>query len=238
MLWLGLLKSGVHPTLAGVILGLLTPTVPSDARRPTLHAAARALREFGRRARTSYRDVHELMPPLRELKNAQRELLPPAVRVQTALHPWVAYGVMPLFALANAGIGLQELSIGSAASQGIALGIFSGLVFGKPAGILLVSWLVVRIGWCRLPAEVTWRGIAVVGCLGGIGFTMAIFIATLAFADDSFLGAAKSGVLAGSAAAGLLGLLLGRLLLTSRPRSVLGQDDGAAPRSIPCERRS
>jgi NhaA family Na+:H+ antiporter len=216
LLWLGLLMSGVHPTLAGVILGLLTPTVPSDTGGSPLHDAARALREFGRRQRARHRDVQELMPPLRQLKHAQRELLPPAMRVQTALHPWVAYGVMPLFALANAGINLSDLSIDSAASQGIALGVFLALVIGKPVGILLACWTVVRVGWCRLPRDVNWRGIAVVGCLGGIGFTMSIFIATLAFDDDALLGAAKLGVLAGSAVAGLWGLMLGRLFVGSR----------------------
>jgi Na+:H+ antiporter, NhaA family len=225
VLWFGLLMSGVHPTLAGVILGLMTPTVLSDAGGPPLHDAARALREFGRRARAHRRDVQELMPSLRQLKHAQRELLPPAVRVQTALHPWVAYGVMPLFALANAGINLTDLSIDTAASRGIALGVFLALVIGKPLGILLASWTVVRVGWCRLPDEVNWRGIMVVGCLGGIGFTMSIFIATLAFADVALLGAAKLGVLAASAVAGLLGLTLGYLFLISRTARVRETDE-------------
>lgn len=235
VLWFGLLLSGVHPTLAGVILGLLTPTVLSDAGGPPLHDAARALREFGRRQRAHRRDVHELIPPLRQLKHAQRELLPPAVRVQTALHPWVAYGVMPLFALANAGINLGDLNIDSAASRGIALGVLVALVIGKPLGILLASWTVVRVGWCRLPHGVNWRGIAVVGCLGGIGFTMSIFIATLAFADDALLGAAKLGVVAASAVAGLLGLTLGFLFLGSRS-ALSSETDDRAPSSAPQDR--
>lgn len=228
VLWFGLLMSGVHPTLAGVILGLLTPIVPSDAGGPPLHDAARALREFGRRQRAHHRDTQELMTPLRQLKHAQRELLPPAVRVQAALHPWVAYGVMPLFALANAGINFSDLSIDSAAARSIALGVFLALVIGKPLGILLAAWAVVRVGWCRLPRDVTWRGIAVVGCLGGIGFTMSIFIATLAFADNALLGAAKLGVLVASAVAGLLGLTLGRLSIGLRPASI-GETGERAP---------
>lgn len=176
------------------------------------------------------------MPPLRQLKHAQRELLPPAVRVQTALHPWVAYGVMPLFALANAGINLSDLSIDSAASRDIALGVFLALVIGKPLGILLAAWAVVRVGWCRLPREVTWRGIAVVGCLGGIGFTMSIFIATLAFADNALLGAAKLGVLVASAVAGLLGLTLGRLSLGLRPAPISAADEQAPSGPTPQDR--
>jgi Na+:H+ antiporter, NhaA family len=225
VVWFGLLMSGVHPTLAGVILGLLTPTFLSHAGGPPLHDAAYALREFGRRARAHSRDVQELMPPLRQLKHAQRELLPPALRVQTALHPWVAYGVMPLFALANAGINLSDLRIDSMTSRGIALGVFLALVIGKPLGILLATWTVVRIGWGRLPHDVNWRGITVVGCLGGIGFTMSIFIATLAFADDALLGAAKLAVLAASAVAGLLGLTLGRVLIGSRSAPISETDE-------------
>jgi NhaA family Na+:H+ antiporter len=177
VLWLGLLRFGVHPTLAGVILGLLTPTAAAPA---------------------------------------EEQLLPPVVRVQAALHPWVSYAVMPLFALANAGIALNELNLDAGASQAIAAGVFLALVVGKPAGILLASWLVVRIGWCALPRDVDWRGVAVIGFLGGIGFTMAIFIATLAFAEDVVLGAAKLGVLAASGTAAALGLIFGRLFLSRR----------------------
>jgi Na+:H+ antiporter, NhaA family len=238
LLWLGLLRFGVHPTLAGVILGLLTPTVASQAGGPPMHAALRALRDFGRRSRANRPDVHDLMPPLKRLKDAQRELLPPAMRVQAALHPWVAYGVMPLFALANAGIVLDGFSIDSGASRAIAIGVFLALVVGKPVGIFLASLVVVRSGWCALPSGVTWPGVAVVGCLGGIGFTMAIFIATLAFADDVLLGAAKLGILAASAIAAILGLLLGRVLFARRPARGDVAGESPAATTLPQDHRS
>jgi NhaA family Na+:H+ antiporter len=139
------------------------------------------------------------------------------VRVEGALHPWVAYGVMPLFALANAGvqvpptwsdIGADQLSIGG--------GILVGLVCGKPIGIVLAAVALVRLGVAELPAGISWRHMAVLGCLGGIGFTMSIFIADLAFADPVQLALAKMAVLAASALAAMGGLLLGHFTLRGR----------------------
>src|SRR5690606_37642055 len=149
----------------------------------------------------------------------------PVVRVQMTLHPWVAYGVMPLFALANAGVDLQGVDFAAAGAGSVVLGVFVGLLIGKPIGIFLGSWTAVRLGWCRLPAGLTWPGVILVGCLGGIGFTMSIFIANLAFVDGQLLAAAKSGVLLGSLTAGIVGLIVGRLYTKARLRS------GAIPES-------
>ena len=128
------------------------------------------------------------------------------VRVQAALHPWVAYGVMPLFALANAGVSLDGIDLSAGGSQWVMAGIAVALIAGKPLGVLGVSWLMVRLGWSRLPPGVSWGGIALIGLLAGIGFTMSIFIAMLAFTDENLLGAAKLGVLLGSLVAAVLGL--------------------------------
>ena len=111
-----------------------------------------------------------------------------------------------------------------AAGQSVMLGVFVGLLIGKPIGIVLASWAAVRVGWCQLPNELSWRGVWLVGFLGGIGFTMSIFIATLAFQDADLLGAAKLGVLAASACAGIAGLLVGKLF-------VIGADPNVAPQS-------
>jgi NhaA family Na+:H+ antiporter len=138
---------------------------------------------------------------------------PPAAKLESALHPWVAFGVMPLFALANAGVRFEGLDLTSTLAQGLAGGIALGLFVGKPLGIGIAAWFAVRSGLCRLPAGVAPAGIAVIGCLAGIGFTMSIFIAALGFEGSPFLEVAKFGVLAGSAAAAVAGLLLGRLLL-------------------------
>ena len=224
IVWLGLLKTGVHPTLAGVVLGLLTPVVTRRAPERLLDVAVRALHDFGRRSRRKQKDPRELLEPLKQLRDAERELLPPVVRVQTALHPWVAYGVMPLFALANAGVSFEGMDLASGGSQSVMLGVFLALVIGKPGGIVAGSWIAVRAGWCRLPQGVTWPGVLLVGCLGGIGFTMSIFIATLAFADESQLAAAKAGVLFGSAAAGVIGLVLGHLYVKRANSPAAGPD--------------
>ena len=212
IVWLGLLYAGLHPTLAGVVLGLLTPVQPLVGRENPLTRASRALDEFKERNSRRSQDAHELLQPLKEMQRAQLEMLPPVVRVQAVLHPWVAYGVMPLFALANAGVHLGGMGL-DGESQLVAMkiitGITLGLVLGKPIGIVFVSLLMVRLGVCKLPDELSWRGVLTVGCLAGIGFTMSIFISTLAFSDAALLSAAKLSVLIASALAAVIGLIVG-----------------------------
>lgn len=164
VVWGGFLTAGVHPTLAGVVLGLITP-----------------------------------------VRSARPEIVPPVIRVETALHPWVAYGIMPLFALANAGVDFRSGEfIGGA--QFVTLGIGLALCVGKPIGVIGATWLAVRLGGCRLAPGVTWAGVGLIALLAGIGFTMSIFIAGLAFSDDRMLDAAKLGVLLGSLVSVTLGL--------------------------------
>ena len=210
ILWGGLLMTGAHPTLAGVVLGLMTPvrSLPM-AKRPT-ELALQAAAELRDRLAQS-RDPHRLAQPLAWLRLARREALPPVLRVQMALHPWVAFGIMPLFALANAGVPLTGITFSAEGPQMITLGVALALVAGKPLGVIGASFVMVRMGWSRLPPGVSWWGIALVGLLAGIGFTMSIFIASLAFSDPTLLDAAKLGVLLGSVIAAVLGLLWGRL---------------------------
>lgn len=163
IVWAGLLKAGVHPTLAGVVLGLMTPV------------------------------------------RSEPEVSPPVIRVQTALHPWVAYGIMPLFALANAGVNFTHTEL-SGGAQFVTLGVALALCAGKPIGVIGATWLAVRTGWCRLAPGVSWGGVYLVGLLAGVGFTMSIFIAMLAFTDDRLLEAAKFGVVLGSLISVTLGL--------------------------------
>jgi NhaA family Na+:H+ antiporter len=234
IVWFGLQHTGVHPTLAGVILGLMTPVHSRRARERPVDTAARALSDIDERTQVKHQDARELVEPMKQLRYAQRELLPPVVRVQMTLHPWVAYAVMPLFALANAGVTFEGLELTSSATQGVSIGVFLALVLGKPCGIFAGSWLAVRLGWCRLPPEMTWRGVLLVGCLGGIGFTMSIFIATLAFTDEALLAAAKAGVLLASATAGVLGFTLGRGYVNRRGSI---QAEGSPPEVLQGDRR-
>ncbi len=211
MVWIGLLMTGAHPTLAGVMLGLMTPVLSTPMREHPLEALSRVAAELRGSDAVSAKDARRLAHPLRQLRLAHREMLPPVVRVQTALHPWVAYGIMPLFALANAGVSFEGLDLSTGGVQLVMFGVGLALVAGKPLGVVGASWLMVRLGWSRLPPGMSWGGIWLLGLLAGIGFTMSIFIAMLAFDDENLLNAAKLGVLLGSLIAAVLGLGWGGL---------------------------
>ncbi|STX43978.1 Na(+)/H(+) antiporter nhaA 1 (Sodium/proton antiporter nhaA 1) [Legionella donaldsonii] len=216
LVWFGILMSGAHPTLAGVILGLMTPVRSKPMSEHPLDLLLRITGEL------TGRDIklekgHSQRRLLQKLQVAKRELLPPVVRVEQALHPWIAYIVMPLFALANAGINLSS-STYSASELLIITGIVVALVCGKPIGIVGISWVCIKLKWCHLPDGITWKGLWLVGLLAGIGFTMSIFIAMLAFKDMRFLNAAKLGVLLGSVTAAILGVIWGIIYLKQMTR--------------------
>jgi len=210
IVWSGFLITGIHPTLAGVVLGLMTPVNSMPLREHPLDMLARVGEKLRSSDALRTKDTHRLEAPLRQIHVARREMLPPVVRVQTALHPWVAYGIMPLFALANGGVSLTGADL-SGGAQYVALGVGMALVAGKPIGVIGATWLAVRLGWCRLAPGMSWSGVCLIGLLAGIGFTMSIFIAMLAFADEALLNAAKLGVLAATLIAATLGLGWGRL---------------------------
>lgn len=207
IVWIGLLMTGAHPTLAGVVLGMLTPVLSLPTRERPLDMVVNAAQKL--RDHDDANDMQGLTLPLRQLRLAQRELLPPVVRVQTTLHPWVAFGIMPLFALANAGVSMDGIDLSAAGPQWVMAGVGLALVLGKPVGVVGVSWLMVRLGWCQLPSGVSWGGVVLVGLLAGVGFTMSIFIAMLAFESEALLGAAKLGVLSGSLVAAMSGITWG-----------------------------
>lgn len=216
VLWAGMMTAGVHPTIAGVILGLLTPVKTWYGSSGFLEEATAALSEFEDRAKKSRTTEHDLLHPLERLGQARREAIAPVLRLEQLLNPWVAFGIMPVFALANAGVTVGDVDL-SGPRQTIGAGVALGLLFGKPIGIVLVSLLTVKLGICALPRSVNTRGLLVVGCVGGIGFTMALFIAQLAFNNANNLGVAKVAVLIGSLVSALVGLAAGALLLP-KPR--------------------
>lgn len=228
VVWIGLLITGAHPTLAGVVLGMLTPVVSLHRGIDPLDAVTGVAAKLRELPDKTGGDASHLAMPLKQLRLAQRDVLPPVTRVQMALHPWVAFGIMPLFALANAGVTLSGIDVFAPGPQWVTLGIALALVAGKPMGVIGVSWIMVRAGWCRLPPDVTWGGIVLVGLLAGIGFTMSIFIAMLAFDDEVLLGAAKLGVLLGSLVAACAGLVWGVMYRRTRPDSQLPISTGSA----------
>lgn len=205
VVWFGFHESGVHATIAGVILGLLTPARPLVGRR-LLAKFGEALGGFLQGE--SWQNTRQRHLMMMSVRRAAREALSPLERVETALHPWVSFVIMPLFAFANAGVPIQL----SGFSDPVAVAIMAGLGMGKPIGIFLFSWLAVRFGLARLPEGITWKLLSAGGVLAGIGFTMSLFIAGLALGGD-MLEAAKIGILAGSAICALIGMTLLRWLL-------------------------
>jgi Na+:H+ antiporter, NhaA family len=212
VVWAGTYVAGVHPTIAGVVIGLLTPVQPWLGPREFADHAAAAVEAI--RTDDVGADERQLVARLAELDTPLREAVSPVERLQHALHGWVAFVIMPLFALANAGVPLGKAGLGGG-GQAVFLGVLVGLVLGKPIGVLGFSWLAVRTGVAALPTGVGWRDVFVVGMVAGIGFTMALFIATLAFPAGPGLEVAKLGILGASAAAAVLGLLAGRALLSA-----------------------
>lgn len=224
IIWFGLYKTGVHPTLAGVILGLMTPVHSTPMRERPLETIQRTFHELMERFSDKSDNPTSVTQPLKQLRQAQREMLAPVQRVQIALHPWVAYGIMPLFALANAGVNLTGANLEQAMPQHVFIAVILALVIGKPVGVILSCVLLVKSRVCELPAGVTWKGVILVGLLAGIGFTMSIFIASLAFADESLLAAAKLSVLCASGIAAVIGLAWGLLQLPKKASPAISQE--------------
>ncbi|KAB2902312.1 MAG: Na+/H+ antiporter NhaA, partial [Kofleriaceae bacterium] len=207
VVWVGVWWAGIHPTIAGVMLGLLTPATAWYGHHGFLDAARRDLATIAQRLKF-IEAKHDLAQPMSALRLAQREAVSPLDRIVRALHPWAAFGIMPVFALANAGVDFGAVELGAAPR--LAAGIAGGLVVGKLAGILLASLAVVKLRITALPPDVTWAGMAIAGAVAGIGFTMALFIAELAFADEPALqDIATVAVIVASAVAATVALLLG-----------------------------
>jgi NhaA family Na+:H+ antiporter len=219
VVWAGIYAAGIHPTIAGVIVGLLTPVRAWLGPEGLLHGARAELERLGQAAPGTVSNT-DLADARRHVDIARREAISPAQSLIDALHSWVAFGVMPVFALANAGVPLSGGARGDAPWEVIA-GVGVGLIVGKPLGVLLATWLTLRAGWGTLPAGLGWKHILVLGCVAGVGFTMALFIANLAFVEAPLRAAAKLGVLGASVGAAVLAIVLGRTLLA--PAAIEGQ---------------
>lgn len=211
-LWWAFRASGLHPTLAGILLALAIPSRTFIPASRFLDRGRTRLQQFEEAVERSGPQSHDVREPLHKLRTGLEWAESPLDRLQSTLHPWVSYGIVPLFALTNAGISLRNFHAGTALHPAF-LGIFLGLVLGKPIGITMFSWLAVRLRLAELPAGVRWIDLHAVAWLGGIGFTVSIFIAGLAFATDERYTTARIAVLAAStfaAAAGATLLALAR----------------------------
>ncbi len=200
LVWMAVDASGIHATVTGVILGLMTPTGRWVSGK-RLHAILDRLVAYP--PGDHWRGDSEDRRALRMAEAAARESLSPVERLELLLHPWVGFVIMPLFAFANAGVSITLADIGNATT----LAVFVGFVLGKPLGVLLFSWLAVRAGIATRPRELSWMLLTAGGVLAGIGFTMALFIANLAFSPE-LANSAKLGILSASIFSALAGLLL------------------------------
>lgn len=210
--WFCTLESGVHPTIAGVLIGLLTPVRPFQ---DPAAVSAEAVRIAGETA-DEPADPDEDAEHWRRLAWLSREAISPLARVEHGLHGWSSFVVLPIFALANAGIVLDADSLEAATQTRVALAVALGLVLGKAIGLTAGVAIAVRLGLSALPAGARWAHVAAVGALAGIGFTVSLFIAGLAYADPDLLAAAKIGILGGSAVAAAIGIAV-LLDVTRRP---------------------
>lgn len=210
ILWYCVFMSGVHSTIAGVLLAF---TIPAGSRVN--------LKSFiswsGARVKEA-KDLYEPGDPVigqkdyidtvARLSRVAKQVIPPATRLEKKLYPWVYFGVLPLFALTNADVSLIGADMGALFSNPALYGVFFGLVLGKPIGILLFSFIIIKTKLASLPENVNWGHMLGAGILGGVGFTMAIFVANLAFDDAVVVSAAKLAILAASLLAGVVGFLV------------------------------
>lgn len=205
-LWLAFLLSGVHATIAGVLLALTVPASSFIDPGAFVERGRYVLDRFEQAGEKGENVLtnDERQAALHALNRATYKLEPPLHELEHRLHPWVVFSIMPLFALANAGVPLGA-GFAEALADPVALGIVAGLVFGKQLGVTLFAWLAVRTGLSELPQGVSWRHIYGAGWLAGIGFTMSLFITDLAFSDDALVNSAKLGILAASLIAGIVG---------------------------------
>lgn len=197
--WLCTLKSGVHPTIAGVVLGLLTPANPWLGGQKFMGF----LRHTDETLRAEETTLDRARAIVADLSFASREAVSPLFRLETGLHPWVGFFIMPVFALANAGVEIDVAMI----TTPVAIAVAAGLFVGKGLGIFAAAWVTEKLGWAARPEGVSWSILGGAALLGGIGFTMALFIASLGLSGD-LLVEAKIGIIIGSFLSACAGLFV------------------------------
>ncbi len=207
-LWVAFLKSGVHATIAGILLAMTIPGRPRISGEQFISAGENilnAFRKFGKE-HSGNQLTEDQQAAIHAMAVSCERAETPMHRLEHALHPWVIFFIVPVFVIANAGVALQN-DFFAALSHPVSLGIIFGLFFGKQIGITLFSWVAVRSGLAELPASISWRQIYGASCLAGIGFTMSLFIAMLGFGESALLDVSKVGILAASLISGIAGWL-------------------------------
>ncbi len=233
--WLAFLESGVHATLAGVCIGLLTPTraflAPAQFAAATVPLVHRVQESLADQIVTTEEEVLNAHY-VGELVQSARESLSPMDRISHAIEPWVAFVIVPVFALANAGV--RVVGGESTFDTSLMVGVFLGLLVGKPVGVLAASWLAVKLRVGTLPTGTGWLHMVGVGICAGVGFTVALFITELSFGAPDLVDSAKVGVLGASLLAGIAGFLVVRA--SGGPRAAGDGSAAAAEReAVPAE---
>jgi len=207
VLWFWVWESGIHPTIAGVLLAITIPVRARIDSNRFLDICRGELNSFDRSGfnRKDMLLTSEQQDSLEKLEDAYEAVQNPLVRLEHRIHPISAFIAMPIFALANAGVQISGLS--SSVFNSVSLGIVLGLVVGKPLGIVGATYFAARMGWVQKPAAISWKHIFGAAMLGGVGFTMSIFIAYLAFEDADLVSSAKIFILASSLIMGIIGAL-------------------------------
>ena len=215
LIWVAVLKSGVHATVAGVLIAGLTPARSMVSREEFANESEALLAEY--RTAMAAGDHERADAILGEVEEISQATEAPLERLARLIHPWSSYVILPLFALANAGIEFSQGSFSQAISSSVTIGVFAGLLLGKLVGITLFPFVASRLGIVELPRGISWLHVTGVALVGGIGFTVAIFVTGLAFDDHVIVDNAKMGILAASLVAGLVGY--GVLRLAARSAS-------------------
>ena len=209
VLWFCVYMSGIHSTIAGVLLAF---TIPSGSRinmKAFLSWSDKQVAKAGEQYDENAPIITQksFLHTINDLRRTSNQVLPPAMRLEHVLYPWVYFTVLPLFALTNADVSFITMDLGATFSSPVFMGVFFGLLLGKPIGIVLMSFIVVKTGLCSLPSGVNWVHMIGAGILGGVGFTMAIFVANLAYTEDALISIAKLGILTASLLAGIIGFI-------------------------------
>ena len=221
-LWFAFLYSGVHATVAGVLLAFTIPATSRINSKEFMEEGEKLLKDFdeaGEEVESTFTNEERLIAA-QALETNCEKVMTPLSRFESGLHPWVSFFIMPLFALANAGVLLGEDFV-SSLTDPISIGIVTGLFLGKQLGIFTFSWLAIKLRIAAKPEGVSWAKIYAAGILAGIGFTMSLFIANLAFSEASLLDTSKVGILSASLISGIIGFFVLKKSLNPDNSSVI-----------------
>ena len=205
-LWVAFLKSGIHATLAGVLMAMTIPTSRKISPQAFMEIGKNAMYKYMGATKPDQKDLnHKQEHAIHDMEHASKEVTPPSLRFEHALHSWVSFLIMPIFAFANAGVSFAGIDFVASLTSKVTLGIILGLFLGKQIGVFTFSWLAIKTGIAEMPARTSWKQIYGVSLLAGIGFTMSLFIASLAFGEGQTLDLAKLGIIVASLASGIGG---------------------------------